>query len=173
MKKKEFMSFLKKELIEEKQEIDDIDYNIGLLKERLLEKKPTKFGIENIVSSFLGAILIGMTFALKGGILRTAKVLDLPHVVGIILFTNFIIFSEIYFISFNRIKKQLNEKTIIFFLKRYFSIGIVSLFVSLSLTFLLGLNIQTESTLEVFKVIIILWMASSIGSGIPGLIEKY
>jgi uncharacterized membrane protein len=160
-------------IYEEKNNLDDINYNLNLLKERLLEKTPSHFSMQNIISAFFGALLIGLTFVLKGALVRTAIQLNNIHIISIIIFTFLIIFTQIYFISYQRVKNKGERLFGQFVVKRFIAILLIALSVSTLLVFLLGINFQVSSNTEVFKIIILLWMACSIGSGIPGLLIKY
>ena len=160
-------------LYEEKNDLDDINYNLNTLKEHLLEKTPNHFSVENIISAFFGALLIGLTFVLKGALVRTAVALTNVHLIFIGIFTLIIIFIQIYFISYKRVKNKDERLFGQFAVKRFFSILFIAFFVSVLLVFLLGINFTVATNFEVCKIIILLWMVCAIGSGIPGLLVKY
>lgn len=171
--KKHSDKLIRDQILEEKHEIDDIDYNINLLKERILEKQPSHFSIENITSAFFGALLIGLTFVLKGALVRTALPLTWWHIIAIIAFTLIIIFIQVYFISYQRVKDKEERLFGQFVIKRMMAIMLIALIVSTGLVFLLGINLQTADLYGTAKVVAVLWMACAIGSAIPGLLTKY
>ncbi|MFP4400338.1 MAG: hypothetical protein ACLFPQ_00490 [Candidatus Woesearchaeota archaeon] len=160
-------------MLEQKDEIDDIDYNIKLIKERLIEKVPTHFSLQNVVDAFFAALLIGLTFILKGALVRTALSLTSWHILAVVVFTFVILFIQIYFISYQRVKNKEERSFGQFLFKRMITITGVALIVTLVLVFMLAVNIQAGGLFNTFKVIILLWMACSIGSAIPGLLKKY
>jgi uncharacterized membrane protein len=164
---------LREKILEEKNEIDDIDYNIKLMKERLLERVPGHFSLHNIMSALFGALLIGLTFVLKGALVPTALSLTWWHVEAIVAATLVIIFIQVYFISYERVKDKDERLLGQFVLKRMISIIFISLIVSVSLIYMLNVNSRVLDTPGVIKVITLLWMACAIGSAIPGLLNKY
>lgn len=165
--------FLKEEIIEEKEEIDDIDYNIKLLKDRLIEKVPTHFSIHNIVDAFFGALLIGLTFILKGAIVTTSLHLNTHHIIAVIAFTIIVIFIQVYFISYKRVREKDERRFVPFVVKRMASIVLIAIGVSTGLVYLLAINLQVGNFYDTFRVIVVLWMSCAVGSAIPGLLKEY
>lgn len=173
MSEKRKRNFLKEQFVEEKEEIDDIDYNVKLIKEKLLEGVPSHFSLQNVMNAFFGALLIGLTFVLKGALVPTALSLSRWNVYAIVAFTLLIIFSQVYFIGYYRVKEKDERLLGQFTMKRMASIISISLIVSITLIYLLGVNNRVENNFEIIKVITVLWMACAVGSAIPGLLNKY
>ena len=166
-------SLSREDMIEEKYKIDDIDYNIKLMKSKLLEKVPSQFSISNIIDAFFGALLIGMTFVLKGALVRTALNLTKWHLIAIVIFTISIIFVQVYFLTYRRLKDKGEHSFGRYVFKRMATILLVAIVVSVSLVYLLAVNLQAADFLETLKIITTLWMACAIGSAIPGLLKSY
>jgi uncharacterized membrane protein len=162
-----------KELMDQKNEIDDINYKLTRLTETILDKYPKHFGIRNVIDSLFAALLVGLTFILKGATVRTALNLKLFNVISILIFTLIIILLQVYFVSYSRVRSREERPVVPFIAKRMISIVLVSIFVSLLLIYLLGINNEVGSFDGIMKVTLLLSSITAIGSAIPGLMIKY
>lgn len=162
-----------RELLNQRNEIDDINYKITRLKESILDRYPKHFGIRNIVDSFFAALLVGLTFVLKGATVRTAINLQYVNVVAISVFTFAIVIMQVYFVSYSRVKSREERPVFPFMAKRIVAIVLVSFGVSITLIFLLGINNEVGTMESVCKVILLLSSICAMGSAIPGLMIKY
>ena len=87
---------IEKEIEKERQEVKAIEKDIDKLEAKLLDKVPDHFSIRDVIATFFGSLIIGITFILKGATLRTAAGLDKIHIISIIIFTISVLLLEIY-----------------------------------------------------------------------------
>lgn len=164
-----------KELLEEKKEIALIEREILQMKERLLDRVPEHFSKRDIINAFFGSLTIGITFILKGGTVRTAVGLDLLHTMLVIASTLAILFIEIYFIGYSRVKNKNQRKFGQFMTKRLFALYGITVLTSFFLVYLLNLN-HAESVAsfeEVMKIVVVVAFPCAIGAAVPSLLKKY
>ena len=156
-----------------KKTIVHIERDVHMLKEKLLEKRPSMFSKRDIVNTFFGSLILGITFSLNGALLKTALSLQLFHILAIFLSTILILTFEIYFIGYTRVVDKRHRPFFEFWIKRFSTFFIVALITSTYLVYLLAINTQVGSTFEVFKVITMLSMPCAVGAAIPGLMKNY
>ncbi len=164
---------LHQELLMQKNEIDDINYKIDNLKTALLDRYPKHFSLRNVVDSFFAALIVGLTFVLKGATVSIAQALEPFNVILILIITFIIIFLQIHFVSYSRVQHKEERPAFPFIAKRMTSIFIVSFVVSTGLVYLLGIPELLSSFEGVRNVILLLTSICAIGSAIPGLMLKY
>lgn len=162
----------KHQLIEEK-EIESINSRLSTLREDLVEKVPTHFSAKDIVSAFFGALLIGLTFSLKGGTVRAAESLTNFHIIAIIFSTIVILSAEIYFVGYARVKNKKERPAGQFIIKRLITLYIISMLVSLYLVYIFALNYQFPDKYGIFSMVILISMPCAVGSAIPSILKKY
>lgn len=157
----------------EEKEIRKIEYDIEVLRHKLIEKVPEHFGRRDMINAFFGSLLIGLTFIFKGALLRTVEVLDTSRIMLIILATFIILIAEIYFIGYSRVKNKNTRHFGQFLTKRLFSLYIISLVVSFLLVYLFGMNLLAGSTYETLKTVVVLTVPCAIGAAVPSLLRQY
>ncbi len=172
------MSFQKevfKDISREKKEIEFIEQQIRLIEEKLLDRVPDHFGTRDAVNAFFGALIIGITFILKGATVSTAVGLDLLHTELIIGATLAILFIEIYFIGYSRVKNKSQRKLGQFMTKRLLSLYAITVLISFMLVYLMNLDHSpyVHSFMDVMKIVVVVAFPCSIGAAVPSLLKKY
>jgi len=167
------LDLIKKEVEKEKKDVAEIEKNIELLKDKLLEKRPSHFSRRDIANATFGSLLVGIAFVLKGAVIRTATYLTSMNIVLIIVSTIVILLSQIYFISYTRVKKKHERNVISFFAKRFFSLYIIAIIVSFFLIYVMGVNYQFDTFSDTMKAVVLLSMPSAVGAAVPNLLKKY
>jgi len=151
-----------------------IEQDIALLKEELLEKKPERFSVRDIIRSFFGALFIGVTFVFSGRLFDVAKLMDLVQTIFVIAATIIMLIAEIYFIGWSRIKKSKEPGRNIFefTFKRVVVAYLVSIAVALFYLYILGYE-KILPGAEICKLMFLVAMPCSIGAAVADLLRKY
>lgn len=160
-------------LSKEEKEIKKIEHDIEILRLKLIERTPEHFSKKDLINEFFGALIIGLTFIFKGGLVRTVGVIGLDRIMMIVIITFVILIAEIYFIGYSRVKNRGKRRLGQFLTKRLFSLYLTSIIVATMLVYLFGINILAGSTYEALKVVIVLTMPCAVGAAIPSLLKKY
>ena len=156
--------------------IDQVKKGVDELRSHLLIKEPEHFSAKDIVSAFFGALFLGMTFSIKGLLIRISQGLNDTNVALIILSTLVILTAEIYFIGYSRVTKKPERKFGQFWIKRIFAFYLVALITSLFLVYVFGLNhLQEIANIypNIFKLVILISMPCAIGAAVADLLKKY
>jgi uncharacterized membrane protein len=159
----------------EKKEIETIECQISDIKEKLLDRVPEHFSRRDIINAVFGSLILGTTFILKGGTVSTAVGLTTIHV-GVITFVTFIVlFCEIYFIGYSRVKNKNQRRFGQFMTKRLFTLYFIAVAMSFALVYLLNLNHNplVHNFREVMQVVILMAFPCAIGAAVPSLLKKY
>ncbi len=172
------MSFEKEifnDISEEKKEIQFIEQQIRIIEEKLLDRVPDHFSMRDAINAFFGALTIGITFILKGATVSTAVGLDLLHTELIIGATLAILFVEIYFIGYSRVKNKSQRKLGQFMTKRLLSMYAITVVISFTLVYLMNLDHSpyVHSFSDVMKIVVVVAFPCAIGSALPSLLKKY
>ena len=155
-------------------ELRAIEKDVNLLKKKLLEKRPSPFSKRDIINAFFGALLIGLTFSVKGALIRTAEGLNLTHVILIVVSTLLILVGEIYFIGYSRVPDKWRRKPGQFIMKRLTTLYFIAILVSIYLVYIFGIYNQLENGLyDVFKLVILMSMPCAIGAAVPSLMKQF
>ena len=170
---KDRLSCIERELRREEKELQEIDNAVLLMREKMIEKHPSKFSGRNVINAFFGALIIGLTFTFKGNLIGVVHSVRLIHIVLIILSTLIILTAEIYFISYTRVKNKKERPFYKFWAKRTITLYIVTLLVSIYLVHIFGLNSFFDNFFETLKMVIVISMPCSIGAAIPSLLKQY
>ena len=128
-----------------------------------------------MINAFFGSLTIGITFILKGATVRTAVGLDVFHTELVIAATLMILFVEIYFIGYSRVKNKSQRKLGQFMTKRLIALYGITLLISVSLVYLLNLNNSeyVTSFMDVMKIVVVVSFPCAIGAAVPSLLKKY
>ena len=156
--------------------IDDVKKGVDELKARLLVREPEDFSMRDFVSAFFGALLLGLTFAVKGLLIKVSSALDNTNLMLIIVSTLILLTAEIYFIGYSRVRKKSQRKFGQFWLKRLVVFYFVAVVTSVFLVYLFGLNTLPEITangMGVLKLVILISLPCAIGAAIADLLNKY
>ena len=154
--------------------LDQIKKGVDELRNRLLIKEPEKFSVRDLVDAYFGALLLGMTFAVKGLLIKVSQALDTTHLVLIVVFTLLILTAEIYFIGYSRVTEKSKRKFGQFWLKRIFTFYLVAIVTSVFLVYLFGLNKLPEVTNgDVLNLAVLISFPCAIGAAIADLLKKY
>jgi len=155
--------------------IDEVKKGVDELRERLLIAEPTHFGKEDVIYSFFGALLLGLTFAVKGLLIKVSQALDNTHIILIIVSTFLILTAEIYFIGYRRVTKKTERKFGQFWLKRILVFVLVAVITSFFMVYIFGLNKLPEINNEfssVCKLMVLVSMPCAIGAAISDLLKE-
>lgn len=158
-----------------KTKIDRIANDVRLIKQKLIEKVPTHFSSHDVVRSFFGALLMGLTFVLKGQLFRVSLALKQAHLTLIVISTLVILTGEIYFIGYRHVSHGEKKKRGFgqFWLKRITTFTFIALIVSFLLVYLYGIDLLAGSITDTLKVIIAVFMPCAIGAGLADLLKEY
>ena len=164
-----------KELKGEKHELECLESEIHHMRERLLDRVPERFSKRDMVNSFFGSLTIGITFILKGGTVKTAVGLDILHTEMIVVATLLVLFAEIYFIGYSRVKDKSTRHLGQFMTKRLSALYAITIIISFCLVYLLNLNNSAEvsSFYDVMKIVVVVAFPCAIGAAVPSLLRKY
>jgi uncharacterized membrane protein len=159
----------------EEVEIQRMEKDLDLLRAKLLEKHPSHFSRRDVVNTFFGSLLIGLTFILKGALIRTAEALSETNVVLVIISTIAILTIEIYYIGYSRVSKheRKHRKFGQFWAKRLFTLYGIALLVSLYLVYVFGINKQFSDPRIMYHTVVLLSMPCAVGAAIPHLLKKF
>ncbi|MEM4268097.1 MAG: DUF2391 family protein [Candidatus Woesearchaeota archaeon] len=166
---------IREELHRERQEIESIEENLFLIKEKLLEKTPSHFSKRDVVNAFFASLIFGMTFVLKGATVSTALNLTDVHVTLIIVFTILALVAEIYFIGYSRVKDKSTRRFGQFMAKRLCTLYFITIVVSFFLVYIFNLNNapNVHTFYDQFKIVVVVAMPCAIGAAIPSLLKQY
>lgn len=169
------MSSVQQHFKKEENDIQRIEQDIDFLRSKLVEKHPSHFSNRDIINTFFGALIIGLTFIMKGAVVSTAEALTQPNALLIVLSTIVILTSEIYWIGYSRVGKEERKKRSFFqfWAKRIITLYGIAIIVSVYLVYVFGVNQFFTTEQGVFNVVILLSMPCAIGAAIPHLLKKY
>lgn len=156
--------------------LDDIKKGVDELRDKLLVSEPAHFSKKDLIDAFFGALILGLTFAIKGLLIRVTQVLTITHIAVIVITTLLILSAEIYFIGYSRVTKKSERKLGQFWLKRLLAFYIIAIIVAVFLVYVFSLNMLTEivqDSLGVIKLIAIISMPCAIGAATTDLLKKY
>lgn len=157
--------------------VNTIEENLYVLRQHLLDKKPSHFSHKDIARAFFGSLVFGFTFALKNILIDTALNLTIYHVAALILSTITIMTLEIYYIGYRRVptSERTQRKFGQFWLKRISTYYGIALLVSTFLVYIYNLNVYEGivTSYDLFRVIISISMPAGIGASIADLLKQY
>jgi len=153
--------------------IDQIAKDVRVLRERVVERVPGHFDMRHIVTAFLGALLFGFTFVLKGLLFNVGLALNNWHLISITLVTWIILSAEIYFVGYMRVPNKERRPFGQFWAKRIATYYFISIIAAYLLIKLYGLNVLAETPYHVLKLVIAVSFPAAIGAAITDLLGKY
>ena len=153
--------------------VTKIEKNLIEVKEMIAEKRPPEhFGAQDIIYSFFGALIVGLTFVLKGLLIQAGTTLRWENVILIVLTTLLILTFEIYFVGYRRVKHKERRPFLQFWLKRVVSIYVISVAVSFMIAYLFGINYMVGSTEVLMKIVFAVSMPCAIGAAFTDLLKR-
>ena len=156
----------------ELQEIKKIEDRIELLTQKIIDKRPTKFKMRDLMHDFFASLLVGLTIIFKGHLYKLAETMTIYHVVLVFISTIIILTAAIYFGSYININNKKEWPFFTFWIKRLTGFYAVALIVAFFLIFIFGFNVLLIEPSGLIKVAISLAMPCSIGAAIPTLIKE-
>ncbi len=156
--------------------VDSVKRGVDELRHKLLIKEPSDFSENDFFRAFFGALVFGMTFALKGLLIDVSMALTSRHIIAIVVATIFIMTAEIYFIGYRRIIRKDERKFGQFWLKRILAFYSVSIAVSLLLVYIYGLNnlpMIDNVPWNIARMTIAISMPCTVGAAISDLLKRY
>jgi len=164
---------LERVLATESREVENIESQIQYLEEKLLEKRPSHFSKRDIVNAFFASLIIGFTVILNARIIDIAMALTPAHIVTIIIATCLILFAEIYFVGYTRVKPEEHRKLGQFMAKRFFTFYTVAIIVSFVLTYILGIDMFIPTFAGIVKLVVLISMPGAAGAAIPSMLKQF
>lgn len=156
-------------------EVHCIELKIHDLHDKLYEKKPSHWHFRDIVNSFMGSLILGLTFIFKGSLVSISLTLANLHLTYIIIVTSILLTFEIYYIAYSRVgpKERKTRHFGQFWAKRFFTLYGIAFFVSLMLIYLFNMDSLAGSFYNVMKIVISVSMPCALGAAIPSLLKQY
>ncbi len=155
------------------QDIYHIEREIHNLYEKLYEKRPSHFHFRDIINSFVGSLILGLTFVFKGSLIELSLTLTKVNISFIILVTAIILTFQIYFMGYSRVKHKKRRKFGQFWAKRFFTLYFIAILVSFMLVYLFNMDAVASNFTNVLKIVIAVSMPCAIGAAIPSLLKHY
>jgi len=156
-------------------DVEVIEKDIKKIKKTLLHNSPHHFSGKDILNAIFGALVVGVTFALKGAVLNTATHLTRWHLIAIIISTIIILIAQTYYIGYSKVRNKRKRPAIQFVFKRVATMFVVTFLVSLYLVYIFGLNLQPQIgnlAPNVFKLVVLISMPCAVGAAVPSLLKK-
>jgi len=150
-----------------------LEQDIKALRTYLIERVPTHFGARHVMRAFFGALIVGLTFTLKGQLFTVSLAFTSKEIISIILATILVLSAEIYFVGYRRVKQKSKRKFGQFWAKRFFTYYLIAIIVSIGLVDIYGLHHFTQSWTQTMKLVIAVSFPSAIGASAADLLEKY
>mgnify|MGYP001567093821 FL=1 len=166
------LPLLEKELISEKKKLAEIEANIQRINESL-EKTPPDFSFRDVILSFFGALVIGITFVHKGSLVLNSIKMNGYHTIGVLLSTIIILLVVIYVIGYQKVKNKEARPLGQFMFKRFVTMYGTSLVVAVLLVYLFGINQNLPNNLALINTILSVAMPSAFGAAIVDLVKRY
>lgn len=155
-----------------KKEVNRLVRDVGLIKAHLLPHAPPKFSGKDLVKSFFGSLLVGLTFTFKGLLFEISFSLQTRHLVYIILATIIILTAEIYFIAYSKVKKKNSRHFGQFWIKRLLTFYAVAIITTFLLIAIYGMVPLLDPVL-IGKLVVAISFPCAIGASLGDLLEQY
>jgi uncharacterized membrane protein len=160
----------------QKKKEEELIQDIKSIKNKLFQREPKHFGFKDILHSFIGSLIFGVTFALKGLLVEVAILLTTIQQILIVLSTLVILTGEIYFFGYTKVKIKEERKFFQFWFKRLVTFYLVAILVSFFIICIYGLpNLPSigNNVNNIFKLVIVVSMPAAIGAGLADLVKRY
>lgn len=130
------------------------------------------FSKEDFFYSFFGALFVGFVFMSKGFLIDIVKNLNEAQLVAITLLTIIFAVIQIYFVGYSKVVDRRHRTFGEFWTKRFITIYVASIIVSLLLIYVYGLDKTLGSPNNIFKAVIAFSMPCSLGATLSDLLKK-
>jgi uncharacterized membrane protein len=164
---------IERTLKDERREVGEIEQEIRLLEEKLLEKRPSHFSKRDVVNAFFASLIIGFTIILKGRVVDIALNLTATHIIALVIGTCAILYAEIYYVGYTRVRPEEHRRLGQFMAKRFFTFYGVSVTVAFGLTYLLGIDRFIPTFAGVLKLVALVSMPCAAGAAIPSMLKQF
>lgn len=159
-------------MVDVDKQIKKIEEKISFLEEKLVQKQPRHFGVEDTLYAFFGSVLIGLTFLLKGALIRTALNFTAVNIIVIIVSTIIILAAQIYYVGYIRVRMKAKRPFGQFLLKRLVTMIVLSFGAAFFLVYVYGVNYMVPDFQSVFKVVVAMLMPCAVGAVIPAFFKR-
>ena len=153
-----------------KEHIKKIKADVIEIKKALVVKTPTHFSWGHLAAAFVGALILGQTFVLKGLLYKVSYSLTVWHILAIILATLFVLTIEIYYVGYRRVIKKKERPFGQFWLKRITTYMIIAFLISFGLIFLYNMN---STPIHTLKIAVAMSFPCAVGASLSDLVERY
>ena len=129
------------------------------------------FSREDFFYSFFGALFVGFVFMSKGFLIDIAKNINNTHLIAITILTVIFTTIQIYFVGYTQVQDKMHRSFKEFWGKRFITVYISSILVSLLLIYVYGIDKMIGSE-NVIKAVIAFSMPCSLGATLSDLVKK-
>jgi len=160
----------------QKKKEEELIKDVKTIKNKIVEKEPKPFGFKDVIHSFFGSLIFGITFALKGLLIEVALLLTKVHQILIVVSTLIILTGEIYFFGYARVKIKKERKFFQFWLKRLITFYLIAILVSFFIIYVYGLTdlpAVGNNIKNILKLVAVISMPAAIGAGLADLVKRY
>lgn len=151
----------------------DLARDVKVLRERLVEKVPSHFGMRHVVVAFFGALFFGFSFMLSSLLFDISLQLQKTNLVLISLTTIVILTAEIYFVGYTRVPNKSERPFFQFWIKRLVTYYLIALFTSFLLLSLYNITALAGSSLNIVRLVVSISFPAAIGAAVSDLLGKY
>ncbi|MEK6886701.1 MAG: DUF2391 family protein [Nanoarchaeota archaeon] len=129
------------------------------------------FSREDFFYSFFGALFVGFVFMSKGFLIDIAKNLTNTHLIIITVLTLIFTTTQIYFVGYTRVHDKVHRGFGEFWAKRFITVYVASIVVSLILIYVYGINKMIGSD-KIINAVVAFSMPCSLGATLSDLVKK-
>lgn len=162
-----------KEVLNER--LDIFQSRIEEIRDVLELTEAQNFSMTDVVYSFFGSLMFGLIFIYKEVALNLASVHTIFNSFILILFTIFVLSAEIYYIGYSRVSDKTIKPFFSFWWKRLLVFYSVAIIMAFLLVFILGiylLPVIQNSSINFFKLIILVSFPCALGASVADLFRK-
>ena len=153
--------------------IDQISEDAKVLRERLVEKIPSHFGMKHLVTAFFGALFFGFSFMLNSLLFQIGLSLDNYNLLMITFCTWVILTAEIYFVGYTRVPDPDKRHFGQFWIKRLVAYYCIAIFTSFLLLSVYGITELVAVPYNVLKLVVAVGFPAAVGAAVSDLLGKY
>ena len=149
-----------------------IQKDIAAIKAAVVERRIERLSMRDVVLSFFGAFLFGLSSVFNGMLPTVVQQLSYVQIGLIIVATILVLIFEIYFIGWHHVKGERGRNVFEFTLKRLAITYLTSVLIATFLVTLFGFY-DILSIENVIKMIFVLCMPCATGAVLADLVKKY
>jgi uncharacterized membrane protein len=105
--------------------------------------------------------------------MQIASALTPLNIAAIIIATSAILFAEIYYVGYTRVKPEEHRKFSQFMAKRFFAYYGAAFLVSFGLIYLLGIDQFLPTVSDALKLVVLVSMPCAIAAAIPSMLKQF